>query len=110
MGNALSDTTVTGGGITQTRILQADNAMKSFAENSGGAAFFLRHPDDYSLFSQMIDNRLRYPYTLGFIPTNRKKDGKLHKLRVEVGPLDLNQDGKPDTIKVQYKHGYYAVP
>ena len=107
-GGALSDPTVTGGGITQTRILQVDNAMKSFAENSGGAVFFLKYADDFPTFSQTINNQLRYRYTLGFVPTNRKKDGKLHKLRLEVGPLDLNHDGKPDKIKVQYRHGYYA--
>ena len=38
----------------------------------------------------------------------RKADGKQHKLRVEVPPMDVNKDGKPDKLKVQHKRGYYA--
>ena len=106
---ALSDPAVTGGGMTPTRIRQVDNAMKLFAENSGGAVFFLKYEEDFQPFSQTINNQIRYGYTVGFVPADRKKDGKLHKLRLEVGPLDLNHDGKPDKLKVQYRHGYNAA-
>lgn len=105
----LSDGSTTGGGVTSTRVLQADNAMNAFAEKSGGAAFTPRFSGDVPPLGRALSSQLRYPYSLGFIPTNRKADGKFHKLRVEVGPLDLNHDGKPDKIKVHHKQGYYAA-
>jgi hypothetical protein len=38
-----------------------------------------------------------------------KKDGKFHKLRVEVPDKDLNNDGKKDGWRARHKKGYYAA-
>jgi VWFA-related protein len=89
--------------------LQADNVLRSLAEASGGTAFFPRFVGEYPSIYQTVSAHLRYQYSLGFVPTNRKSDGKLHKLRVEVAPVDVNNDGKPDKLKVRHKKGYYAA-
>jgi Ca-activated chloride channel family protein len=94
--------------LDQITFLQADNVMRSFAESTGGAAWFPRFPGEYPGIYQAVSANLRNQYSLGFVPKVRKTDGKLHKLRVEVPNLDVNKDGKPDKLKVRHKKGYYA--
>jgi len=94
--------------LDQITFLQADNVMRSFAEATGGAAWFPRFPGEYPSIYQMVSANLRNQYSLGFVPKVRKTDGKLHKLRVEVPNLDVNNDGKLDKLKVRHKKGYYA--
>jgi Ca-activated chloride channel homolog len=88
--------------------LQADNVMRSLAEATGGTAWFPRFQGEYQGIYQLVSANLRNEYSLGFVPKDRKIDGKLHKLRVEVPPLDLNHNGKPIKVRVRHKKGYYA--
>ena len=88
--------------------LQADNVLRSFSEMSGGTAFFPRFQGEFRGIFETVSAHLRNQYSIGFVPTNRKTDGKLHKIRVEVPPIDVNKDGKPDKLKVKHKQGYYA--
>jgi len=47
---------------------------------------------------------LRHQYSIGYNPTNVKRDGQWHKIKVNVkGPKGLSN------LKVQHKEGYYAV-
>jgi VWFA-related protein len=103
LGVTLIDTTTTGGGITGTRIPQADNAMRSFADNSGGSTFTPRFVEDFPSLLHALSSQLRYAYRVSFVPSNRKPDGKFHKLRVEV-----DTHGKADKPQIHYKKGYYA--
>jgi VWFA-related protein len=96
------------GGMASITFAQADNVLRSLSEESGGQAFYPTFQAEYPSIYQTVSAQLRNQYSLGFVPTNRKTDGKFHKLRVEVPPLDLNHDGKPDKIKVHSKQGYYA--
>src|SRR5262249_5242690 len=68
--------------------LTADNQMKSLAEGTGGEAFFPRFTTEYPDIYDKISKQLRTQYSLSFTPANLKKDGKFHKLRVEVTDLD----------------------
>jgi len=88
--------------------LAADNQLKSLAEGTGGEAFFPRFTSEYPDIYDKISKQLRTQYSLSFTPANLKKDGKFHKLRVEVADLDLNKDGKKDGLKARHKKGYYA--
>ncbi len=88
--------------------LQADNQLRSLAEGTGGEAFFPRFTNEYDDIYDKISKQLRTQYSLSFTPANLKKDGKFHKLRVEVSDLDLNKDGKKDGLKARHKKGYYA--
>ena len=96
------------GSLDQITLLQGDNALRSFSEGSGGVAFFPRFTTEYPGIYETVGSSLRNQYSLGFVPKNTKKDGKFHKLRVEVPGLDLNKDGKVDQLKVRHKKGYYA--
>jgi VWFA-related protein len=88
--------------------LQADNQLRSLAEGTGGQAFYPRFPAEYNDIYDNISKQLRTQYSIGFVPANLKKDGKFHKLKVEVADLDLNKDGKKDGLKARHKKGYYA--
>jgi len=94
--------------LDQITFLQADNALRSLSELTGGTAWFPRFQGEYPGIYQLVSANLRNEYSVGFVPKVRKMDGKLHKLRVEVPNLDVNGDGKPDKLKVRHKKGYYA--
>jgi hypothetical protein len=82
--------------------------MRSLAEATGGTAWFPRFEGEYGNIYQLVGANLRNEYSLGFVPKERKNDGKFHKLRVEVPPMDVNHNGKPVKLKVRNKKGYYA--
>jgi VWFA-related protein len=88
--------------------LAADNQLRSLAEGTGGQAFYPRFPSEYPDIYDNISKQLRHQYSIAFVPTNVKKDGKFHKLKVEVPDLDLNKDGKKDGLKARHKRGYNA--
>ena len=88
--------------------LTADNYLRSLAEVTGGQAFYPRFQGEYSDIYDNISKQLRHQYSIGFVPTNVKRDGKLHRLRVDVVDMDLNKDGKKDGLKARHKKGYYA--
>jgi len=95
-------------GMQSITFLQADNVLRSLAEASGGTAFYPKFQGEYRGIFETVSAHLRNQYSLGFVPTNRKTDGKLHKLRVEVPPMDILHNGKLMKLKVKHKQGYYA--
>jgi VWFA-related protein len=96
------------GSFANIDFLAADNQLRSLAEATGGQAFYPRFPTEYPDIYDNISKQLRHQYSIAFVPTNAKKDGKFHKLRVDVPDLDLNKDGKKDGLKARHKKGYYA--
>jgi VWFA-related protein len=89
-------------------LLAADNQLTQLATATGGTPFFPRFDTEYPALYETMSHQLRNQYNLAFIPTNQKKDGKLHKLRVVVEDLDVNKDGKLDGLKAHARQGYYA--
>ena len=94
--------------------LQARNALTTLAKYSGGQAYFPRFQQDMPSVYQQIAGQLRQQYSLGFTPSNPSKDGKFHKLKVEVidpqgNPLKIiDQKGKNVKYRVVFREGYYA--
>jgi VWFA-related protein len=86
---------------------QADSTLKQFAKSTGGIAFFPRFEAEFPQIFQTVGAMLRHQYSLSYVPTNTKKDGKMRKIRVDVD-LDYDGDGKPDKMKVNCKEGYIA--
>jgi VWFA-related protein len=80
--------------------LQARNALATIAKYSGGQAYFPRFEAELPSIYEQVAGQLRLQYSLGFVPTNPAKDGKFHKLKVELvdpqgNPLRIvNQKGK----------------
>ena len=94
--------------------LQAKNALTTIAKYTGGQAYFPRFeaeiPSDY----QQIAGQLRTQYSLGFIPSNPSRDGKFHKLKIELVDQEgnslriTNQKGKEVKYRVVAREGYFA--
>ena len=91
---------------TRMDLYQADAVLKAFAKYTGGTAFFPRFVQAHQGIFQTISLLLRNQYSLGYVSTNTKKDGKLRKIKVEV-MADVDGDGKPDKkLKVRHREGY----
>ena len=78
--------------IDRMTFLQADNTMKTFARESGGAYYPVTFEGELPQVLGSINALLRNQYSLAFNPGD-KHDGKQHKLVVKV---DVDGDGKYD--------------
>jgi Ca-activated chloride channel homolog len=94
-----------GGGSGGTLDLQGQSILEEIAQTTGGKAFFPRSGAELEDATTRIALELRHQYSIGYTPTNVKRDGQWHKIKVQVKP----PRGLPH-LKVQHKEGYYAVP
>ncbi|MBC7932301.1 MAG: VWA domain-containing protein [Rubrivivax sp.] len=83
-----------GGATTPGRMsmLQARNALRTFAEETGGAYFPITFPGELSSTLQTINALMRNQYSLAY-STGERRDGKRHKIVVKV---DVDGDGQFD--------------
>jgi len=94
--------------------LQARNALQTMAKYSGGQAYFPRFEGELPSIFEQISGQLRLQYGLGFVPSNPAKDGKFHKLKVDLvdeqgNPLRIvSPKGKVVKYRVVAREGYYA--
>jgi len=94
--------------------LQARNGLETIAKYSGGQAYFPRFEGELGGIFEQINGQLRTQYGLGFVPSNPVKDGKFHKLKVDL--IDdqgnalriVNQKGKVVKYRIVSRDGYYA--
>ncbi len=94
-----------GGGAGGALDLQGQAILEEISQVTGGKAFFPRSAAELEDATTRIALELRHQYSIGYAPTNIKKDGQWHKIKVSVKP----PRGLP-SLKVQHKEGYYAVP
>ena len=87
------------GSIARMDYLQADNEMRTFAQMTGGQAFFPVFqgalPDVFAQINQSIRNQ----YMLTYRPSNTAQDGTYRKIKVEL----VDNEGMPLTM-VDEKH------
>ena len=88
-------------------LLMADNRLKSFAEFTGGEAFFPRFDTEFPAIFGNISTMLRSQYSIGYNSSNTKRDGKFRKIKVEVNS-DLREGGKPIKYKIMTRKGYMS--
>ncbi len=94
--------------------LQARNALTTIAKYTGGQAYFPRFEAELPAIYQQVAGQLRTQYSVGFVPTNPARDGKFHKLKVDLvdeqgNPLRIvNQKGKQMKYRIVAREGYYA--
>jgi VWFA-related protein len=85
-------TAIRGIPIDRMTFLQADNTMKTFAKESGGAFYPVTFEGELPDVLGSINAMLRSQYSLGFKPDD-VADGKSHKIVVKV---DVDGDGQYD--------------
>jgi Ca-activated chloride channel family protein len=83
-----------GGATTPGRMtfLQAQNTLKTFADETGGAYFPMTFPGEIPTILSSINAMMRNQYSLAYSAGDRR-DGKRHKIVVKV---DVNGDGTYD--------------
>lgn len=103
------------GSIQRLDFLQADNQMRTFAKETGGMSFFPRFYGEFPSIFQQIAYSLRNQYSIGYEPSNKARDGKFRKIKVELvdpatnQPLRVtDQKGKPIKYQIIAKAGYTA--
>jgi Ca-activated chloride channel family protein len=102
------------GAVNRLNFLQADNELNTFARDTGGKAYFPRFEGEWPGILQDIMANLRSQYSIGYAPSNPTRDGKFHKVKVDLvapdgGPLKVvDQHGKTLKVELRYRPGYYA--
>ena len=83
---------------------EARAALKALADASGGRAFFPSTVEEIPALTKRIARELRELYTLGYVPTNGRRDGAWRSVRVYVStPPEIPR------YHLHYRHGYYAA-
>ncbi len=103
------------GSIARLDFLQADNQLRTFANETGGQAYFPRFYGEFPSIFASIAQALRNQYSLAYQPTNQARDGKYRKIKVElVNPATnealrvTDQKGKSIKYRIIAKAGYTA--
>ncbi len=82
---------------------KADALLNKLADETGGKAFFPRELSEVHMIAQQISNDLRTQYSIGYYPTNTKKDGTFRSVRVQVNSGNRKLIARTRT-------GYIATP
>lgn len=62
----------------------AENLLNKLAAETGGTAFFPRELSQVHTIAQQISNDLRTQYSIGYYPSNSKRDGTFRQVKVQV--------------------------
>jgi Ca-activated chloride channel family protein len=76
--------------------------MQQLADNSGGEILFSKDFDDVARLYEQIGHRLGTSYSLGYVPSNAKRDGSFRKIDVKTRDRDFHL--------TQSRLGYYTSP
>ena len=77
--------------------------MQDLAKMSGGRVFFPNSLNELEYFVDLIHSELRNQYIIGYVPTNKRRDGSWRKITVKLSP----PPGLPKLF-LHYREGYYA--
>lgn len=80
-----------------------EGIMQDLAKMSGGRVFFPNSLNEMEYFVELIQSELRHQYILGYISTNKRRDGSWRKINVKLEP----PPGLP-RLFVHHREGYYA--
>jgi VWFA-related protein len=103
------------GSIAHMNYLQGENQLKTFAQMTGGFAWFPQFEGELPGIFQEVAAFLRNQYSISYTPTNRSQDGKFRKIKVEIvaadgSPLIVNnQKGKKQKLVVYHREGYQSI-
>jgi VWFA-related protein len=102
------------GGMNRLSFLQAENQLKTFAQMTGGFAWFPQFDGELPGIMREVAAFLRHQYSLTYTPSNHTPDGKYRKVKVELVAPDgsplivLDQKGKKQKYVVYAREGYTA--
>jgi VWFA-related protein len=82
---------------------KAMRALKDISAASGGISYFPENVDDVHNICDQVARDIRNQYTLGYYPTNTKKDGTFRTVQVDIIPP--RGRGK---LGARTRNGYFA--
>ncbi len=85
--------------------IQGQSYLDELANVTGGKSFYPNTAVEMDEIFERIALELRHQYSIGYVPSNFKSDGKWHKVKVKVKP----PRGLP-RLTVRNRKGYYATP
>jgi Ca-activated chloride channel family protein len=89
--------------IFSISILDRSPSLEAIAEESGGRAYRVHKLEELSDLAATISAELHSEYVLGFSTSDRVKDGKYHKVKVQFIP-----PAGAVGLQASWKPGYYA--
>ena len=118
LGRAFQNYADMNGGMGSTRrmdYLQAENQLRTFAQETGGYSWFPQFAGEMPDVFRSVAAFLRHQYSISYSPSHGAKDGKFHKVKVELvapdgGPLSIvDQKGKKQKYQIYAREGYQSV-
>ncbi|MGH9481645.1 MAG: VWA domain-containing protein [Terriglobales bacterium] len=98
--------------MAQMSLLQADNELRYIAESTGGRYYQPRFEGAFNDVFRDIAGTVRSQYVISYVPTNRKLDGSVRKVKVDLVAPDgqplkmVDQKGKTVKYDVTYRSAY----
>jgi VWFA-related protein len=102
------------GSIGRMNYYQGENQLKTFAQMTGGFAWFPQFDGEIPGIFREVASFLRHQYSLTYSPANHVPDGKYRKIKVELVMADgsplvvVDQKGKRQKVVVYAREGYQA--
>ena len=87
---------------SQSGRMVQQRTLQQIAAITGGQAFFPTTDDDIEAAYDKVLGELRAQYSLGYVSTNAKTDGRWRKVEIKVKRSDLKG------AKIRSRSGYYA--
>jgi Ca-activated chloride channel family protein len=87
------------GGSLGKGFREAEFVLRQLAQETGGRSFFPQRPEELVDIYGVIADELSSQYTLGYAPSNQRRDGAWRRLNVQV-----NRQG----TSARTKRGYFA--
>lgn len=82
--------------------------IQDYVSQTGGEIIDARRDSISNNFIKLVEH-LRARYSLGYVPSNTKNNGKLHKLTVKIVSTGQNQHLKKEDLVVKTKKGYFPA-
>lgn len=77
-------------------------ALDEVTSTTGGRVFLTHDSNEIHQAVKQISEELRTQYVLGYVPDKSMRDGKWHKIKVEMNAA------KPRKLRIYAKKGYYS--
>ena len=84
-------------------LLQAQNTLRTFSESTGGKYFPVTFAGEIPAVLQSISALTRNQYSIGYAPSNTRREGKRRKIMVKV---NLGDQIDPKLIVIQHRQSY----